>query len=499
MPILIRFRSLFLVLLAIASVCRADGPSDVRESWESLYMGATKVGYAHTIVDKVEADKQTVWRAAAKQRFEMKRFNDKIEMEIEFVTYETDDGRLYAFDSTLRQSGKDIVSKGRLEGDKMKLSFDTLGNKQEQSLEWGDDVVGLAKLDQEMRAKPLKKDEVRKAKTFYPGVNQIVVVTYTGLGPKKTTLLDKKDRELFAVKMEQSVAGDGGAPLPATEYYVDKDGETLKSEIPLMPGLPVTSYKCSRSEALAGSNSDEPGVDFGFASLLKVEGLKDARQKKAITYKLTFKDEAAARAFPSSGGQKVTSQDGNVLTVRVERRTPPPNAKAGPAAEEFLQPNGFIQSDDAEIVKVARAVGEPIADPWKRCQSLEKWVDENMKSSDFTVGFSTAADTIRSRRGDCSEHSVLLTALCRAAGVPSRAAMGLVYVESLHAFGYHMWTEVNIGGEWYALDGTIGEGSVGGEHLKILDGSLKGASAMGALLPIFQVMGKLEIKVEGVE
>ena len=134
----------------------------------------------------------------------------------------------------------------------------------------------------------------------------------------------------------------------------------------------------------------------------------------------------------------------------------------------------------AEVVKVAKAVGEPIADPWKRCQALEKWVDENMKSSDFTVGFSTAADTVRSRRGDCSEHSVLLTALCRAAGVPSRAAMGLVYVDSLQAFGYHMWTEVNIGGEWYALDGTIGEGSVGGEHLKILDGSLKGASAMGA-------------------
>jgi hypothetical protein len=499
MPTPFRFRSALLVLFAFAAVCRAaDGP-DVRETWESLFMGGSKVGYAHTIVDKVEAARQTVWRAAAKQRFEMKRFNDKIEMEIEFVTYETDDGRLYAFDSTMRQSGKDIVAKGRLEGDQMKITLDTLGNKQEQTLEWGDDVVGLAKLDQEMRAKPLQKDEVRKAKTFYPGVNQIVLVTYTGLGPKNVKLLDKSEKELFAVKMEQSVADAGGAALPATEYYVDKEGETLKSEIPFMPGLDVTSYKTTRTEALAGSSADEPGVDFGFASLLKVDGLSDARGKKAITYTLTFKEEAGARAFPSGGAQQVVKRDGNTLTVRVERKTPPPGTKAGPAAEEFLQPNGFIQSDDPEIVKVAKEVAGPIDDSWKKCQALEKWVDGNMKSADFSVGFSTAADTVRSRRGDCTEHSVLLTALCRAAGVPARAAMGLVYVDSLKAFGYHMWTEVNVGGEWYALDGTIGEGSVGAEHLKILDGSLKGASAMGTLLPIFQVMGKLEIKVAGTE
>src|SRR4029077_20691980 len=135
--------------------------------------------------------------------------------------------------------------------------------------------------------------------------------------------------------------------------------------------------------------------------------LQDARQKKAITYKLTFKDEAAAKSFPSSGGQKVVKRDGAALTVRVERRTPPPEAKAGPADEEFTQPNGFIQSDDPEIIKVAKTVGDPIADPWKKCQALEKWVRENMRSADFTVGFATAADTIRSRRGDCSEHSVL--------------------------------------------------------------------------------------------
>ena len=493
--------SLLFVALTISQAPAVQAPQ-VRETWESLYMGGAKVGYGHSIVDRFEKDGQTIWRSSAKQRFVIaQRFKDKLEMEIEFVTYETADGRLYAFDSTIRQAGKDIVSKGRLDGDKMKIEQETLGNKQEQTLEWGDDVVGLAKLESELRAKPLKKGEVRKAKTFTPGINQIVEAVYTGLGPKKVKLLDKSERELTGIKME---AKAGGTPVPPTEYYLDKDGETLMTEVPLMPPLNVISYKSTKSEALSESSATDTKFDFGFATLLKVDGLSDARAKKAVTYKLTFKDKSAADSFPSNGGQKVVKRDGDVLTVRVERRTPPPNAKPGPADEEFIKPNGFIQSDDPEIVKVAKEVGDGIADPWKRCQAFEAWVRKVMnrsseRGSDFSVAFSTAGDTVRSKRGDCSEFSVLLTALCRASGVPARSAMGLVYVESEKAFGYHMWSEVCLNGEWYALDGTIGEGSVGGEHLKILDGSLKGASAMSALLPIVQVMGKLEIKVEGAE
>ena len=38
--------------------------------------------------------------------------------------------------------------------------------------------------------------------------------------------------------------------------------------------------------------------------------------------------------------------------------------------------------------------------------------------------------------------TVLLAALARARGIPSRAAVGLVYVGALKGFGYHMWTEV---------------------------------------------------------
>jgi hypothetical protein len=118
-----------------------------------------------------------------------------------------------------------------------------------------------------------------------------------------------------------------------------------------------------------------------------------------------------------------------------------------------------------------------------------------MTNQDFSIGFASSNEIIDTRRGDCTEHAVLLAALCRAAGIPARVAMGLVYLEHSSSFGYHMWTEVFIGRNWYALDGTIGQGSIGAGHIKIADGSLKGVDANSTFLPIFKVIGKLQIEV----
>ena len=51
----------------------------------------------------------------------------------------------------------------------------------------------------------------------------------------------------------------------------------------------------------------------------------------------------------------------------------------------------------------------------------------------------------RTLRGDCTEFAMLGAAMCRAAGVPSRTAIGLVYhTDRLGTpkLSYHMWMEV---------------------------------------------------------
>ena len=122
-----------------------------------------------------------------------------------------------------------------------------------------------------------------------------------------------------------------------------------------------------------------------------------------------------------------------------------------------------------------------------------------MTNKNFTQTFATAAEVAESREGDCTEHAVLLAALARACGIPSRVAVGLVYVKSVGGFGYHMWTEVYLQGQWFPLDATLGDAGIGVGHLKLTDSALDGPTAYSAFLSVAQVMGQLKIGVLGVE
>jgi len=121
-----------------------------------------------------------------------------------------------------------------------------------------------------------------------------------------------------------------------------------------------------------------------------------------------------------------------------------------------------------------------------------------MKSQNFTEALATADEVARTLEGDCTEYAMLCAAMCRAAGVPSRTAMGLVYyLDRVRgpAFAFHMWTEVWARGQWIPLDATLGRGSVGAAHLKVTDHSWHDIQSMTPLLPVVRVLGKLSIDV----
>ena len=108
---------------------------------------------------------------------------------------------------------------------------------------------------------------------------------------------------------------------------------------------------------------------------------------------------------------------------------------------------------------------------------------------------SVVRKTTTPRRDHRRRLSLLLAALCRHRGIPARVAMGLVYMESLQGFAYHMWTEVWIGDRWIGLDATRGGSPVTIGHLKLAHSSLQGATAYGSFLPMLKVLGKLRLEV----
>ena len=59
-----------------------------------------------------------------------------------------------------------------------------------------------------------------------------------------------------------------------------------------------------------------------------------------------------------------------------------------------------------------------------------------------TVSLPSAREVLRTKVGDCNEHTALYVAMARSLGLPARIAVGLAY--SRGAFYYHAWPEVYI-------------------------------------------------------
>ena len=83
---------------------------------------------------------------------------------------------------------------------------------------------------------------------------------------------------------------------------------------------------------------------------------------------------------------------------------------------------------------------------------------------------------------------MLFTALARAANLPTRIAIGLVWSDDLGAFYYHAWPEIYIDG-WLWMDPTLGQPLADATHIKLLNGGIE--SWMG-ILPL---NNQLEIEI----
>src|SRR5262249_12940353 len=149
------------------------------------------------------------------------------------------------------------------------------------------------------------------------------------------------------------------------------------------------------------------------------------------------------------------------------------------------------------VVAHARAAANGRSNPGILAETMERYVQRKLTKKNFSTAMASAAEVAETLSGDCTEHAVLLAAMLRARQIPSRIAVGLVYVEGPNAFGGHMWTEAWIGGEWIPLDATLGRGGIAAAHLKMSDSSFAddAPAPFAAFLPLVEVLGTMKIDV----
>jgi transglutaminase-like putative cysteine protease len=169
----------------------------------------------------------------------------------------------------------------------------------------------------------------------------------------------------------------------------------------------------------------------------------------------------------AGAGQRV---DGDVVEI-TDAQTHA--GAADPDLARYLQPEAFIESDDADVRVAAEEAVRGATGTRARAEALTRYVNATVQKKP-TVSLPSAREVLRTKIGDCNEHTALFVAMSRAIGIPARIAVGLAFVRG--AFYYHAWPEVYIDegsgrGGWLPVDPTFNQFPADAMHLRLARGA----------------------------
>jgi transglutaminase-like putative cysteine protease len=257
-----------------------------------------------------------------------------------------------------------------------------------------------------------------------------------------------------------------------THAWIDLDGNVVREEAV----LGFTLEREPREQALAGVDEHEP-VDLVAATGIPVEGeVAEPRRAARLTLRVRGK---AAHAIPNDPPRQRLAAD----LLAIVREPMPASAALGGVpsnggAAAALAASPFIESDDPAIRRTAADVVGDATDARVAARRLVGWVHDSVEKAP-SVTVPSAREVLASRRGDCNEHAVLLAALARAAGIPSRIIAGAVYAND--GFYYHAWNELWLGA-WVSADAVFDQLPADATHVKLIEGGLERQMALMGII-----------------
>jgi len=294
-----------------------------------------------------------------------------------------------------------------------------------------------------------------------------------------------------------------GQALPATRWTIETKGlpftgeQLLSSDWRPLGGVMHLPFG-ALSDAIAGPEvqhltGDTPEL---FTSLfVKPQGdLGGVHQQDRLLLRLHSKDGSDIK-LEASGAQTIAGRGQGHITILVDPSAPLPVADDEATDPAFREPSSLIDSSDPNVRQlVFKAVPQRDANWPRRAEAMRDFVRRWVRTKGLSTAFASASETAQTREGDCSEHAVLLAAMLRADGIPSRVATGLVWIDWADAFGWHMWTQAMLHGRWVDLDATLPMAYSPG-HILVSTSALADGDGQGELIGLLGLLGNLQIEV----
>jgi transglutaminase-like putative cysteine protease len=388
---------------------------------------------------------------------------------------------LRSFDFSLDPGTGPVIVKGSLDrpGEKYRLSLaiDSGGTTRTETRELTEAPVLSLNLSRVLANGGLVPGAKHMRTVLDPATLQSAAMTVT-VGDR--SVVRANDTVIPAFRVETEFRG-----LKTTSWVTDT-GDVVREESPL--GLMTIREPPERARGLAVPGRVQADLLQAAAIVPSMRGrIDEPRDVQRLTLRLDGADVPAQEL--DGVGQTAA---GNVIEIVDPRSLRPGPLDAN--LDRYLKPEPLLESDAPEIrAEAERAVRDATGDRG-RAERLTRYVN-GLLDKKPTISLPSARDVLRTKVGDCNEHTALFVAMARSIGIPSRIAVGLVFMHG--AFYYHAWPEVYIreGGQgfWLPVDPTLNQYPADATHVRLTRGGL---DKQAVVLPL---IGRLQMTVLDLE
>jgi hypothetical protein len=457
--------------------------------WYLITLGGQKIGYIKESGQKVKENGQWFYKSYSESKMAFNRLGKKAEITSKAEYLETEDGQLKKVLSETVMSSEPIKVEALVEEGKIVLKTTASGRTFSRDLPFSGQLFGPEGISQLSQARLKQPGDKVEYRTLLAELSQVVTGERWLAGEEE---IDFRGEKIKTRKIEEKTSGVGST----RQVWIDEAGHEIKS-VESSPFGDLIVIASTEEEVRKGVEGLSISEDQYQVSLVKSNvRLPQARTLNRLVIKIEKKKPEGGWPDLSHDYQRIISQTAETTLLAVSQvnlKSPAGKKLSKEESERYLKANAYLDSDDPGIKKVAAEVAGPVKDPYDKAWRLRNWVATNM-TFDLGIVFAPASEVIKNKRGTCAGYASLLASLLRAAGIPSRYLMGLVYVNGV--WGGHAWTEAWLSDRWVPLDAAVpGPGVADAARLVVAAGGLDeglGESLMAAQ----KIFGQVDIKIQ---
>jgi hypothetical protein len=435
------------------------------ERWMGIYFKGSKIGYAHETVREREHG------YSIEEKISMKLMVLGHSQRVDMITECMADGKfnLRSFHFDLVTGSNRMKIDGEVVGRKLALKIHSAGRVTERTVPFEYIPFLANNLRPFLVQRGLETDKRYRVSMFDPSTMSLSKVNVMVIGRERITL---GGDDLLAHRLKLSYRGLD------VSIWLDDEGSVVKEESPM--GLILVREE----KHVAQGEGFGKGVDIIEAVAVRSNiPIEDPREVSFL--KLKLKRIPLTKFQMNDGRQKLTGK--TLQVVREEWSDSPPLSISpnGKEVKEFLRPTGLIQSDHSLIKRKAAEIVGTKTGTVEAIRALSEWVYRHVEKKP-TLSLPSALEVLESGVGDCNEHAILLVALLRSLGIPSRPSVGILYFRD--GFYYHAWAEVWVG-RWVTVDPTLNQFPADATHIKFVHGDIEN------WVDLVKIIGRLQVEV----